>query len=233
MRYTVFLFLFLGVTASAFSQDRQRALADFNEMKLKAAAIERVVLAPDDSDKAAAAQQSASAVRIMPRETYDNSFSSIRGGGSYYSFVRKTHEYGFGSDIELQQNYLSVGFAGRDYGFLIDLGNAPLTGDIKDLKNLRGLDFLINYKPADHPRAESQTRSSEGYKIDELVYKNRIPAVVGHTYALRSIGSPESDIVVAFTVRRKDEDGSIIIFWRLIEDFSKSPGKNVAKTPMR
>jgi hypothetical protein len=64
---------------------------------------------------------------------------TIRGGGAYYSFTRLTHEYGLGSDIELQpvptNDFVAppiaeydflTGFAGADYGFIVTLGNVPL-----------------------------------------------------------------------------------------------------------
>src|SRR5450432_737873 len=51
--------------------------------------------------------------RLLPREVYDSQYAhpktpvKIRGGGAYYSFVNLTHQYGYGSDIELDHNRVS------------------------------------------------------------------------------------------------------------------------------
>lgn len=55
-------------------------------------------------------------IKLLPRGKYEEAML-LRGGGSYYSFYRRTHEYGHGSDIELAGNDFTVGFAGLDFGF--------------------------------------------------------------------------------------------------------------------
>src|SRR5688500_19437286 len=40
-------------------------------------------------------------IRLLPRGVYDKQLS-LRGGGAYYSFDVRTHEYNYGSDIQLQ-----------------------------------------------------------------------------------------------------------------------------------
>jgi hypothetical protein len=95
------------------------------------------------------------AIRLLPREKYDRVLA-INGGGAYYSFAQKTHEYGQGSDIELQQGNLSVGFAGADYGFLIDLGDVNLLDVNKETPELS---FLAAYSPpADEPAVRAEYR---------------------------------------------------------------------------
>jgi len=50
------------------------------------------------------------------------------GGGAYYSFVRRSHEY-TSVDIELdEQGLFRVGFAGADYGFFVSLGRGEIQG---------------------------------------------------------------------------------------------------------
>src|SRR6267154_6608236 len=71
-------------------------------------------------------------IRLMPRESYDwetyhaKKRIPIRGGGAYYSFANLTHAYGYGNDLELDHNVLSVGFAGKDYGMLTNFGDRQL-----------------------------------------------------------------------------------------------------------
>ena len=52
-----------------------------------------------------------------------------------------------------------------------------------------------------------------------MIYKDRLPAIVGHTYLLRAVSFKEADVLVAFKVHRRDADGSLIIFWKLLERF--------------
>jgi len=142
----------------------------------------------------------------------------LEGGGAYYSFVRLTHEYGYGSDIELYSGYLSSGFAGADYGMLIKLEAARLE-DVST--ELPGVAFLAKYKAvAEEPQARiEQRRFRTGTVIDGATYKRRVPVEVGATYVLRSISFDKSDVLVAFQVVRQDTDGSLIIAWRMLEKY--------------
>jgi hypothetical protein len=168
----------------------------------------------------------------------------IRGGGAYYSFHFISHEYGMGSDIVLSRpviitfgsvpqkwldgihDSLAVGFAGADYGMLTNLGNVPL--DEITAKDPRA-HFLAKYEP---PRDQTKARCERrrfvvGETIDGLVYKNALPVQVGATYLLRSIVYDESDVLVALRVARKDDDGSVIIAWKLLREFARRKLDNV------
>ncbi|HEX7772676.1 MAG TPA: hypothetical protein VF435_09665, partial [Pyrinomonadaceae bacterium] len=162
-------------------------------------------------------------IRLMPRETYDGNAKralAIRGGGAYYSFVRKTHEYGFGSDIELAQEQLSAGFAGADYGMLLNLGDVPLEQVASDHAATRA---LLDYTP---PVKEPEVRAVQrklwqGIELSGITFKNRIPAKVANTYLLRSISVDRSDIMVVFRVVRQDTDGSLILVYKVLKTFPK------------
>jgi hypothetical protein len=154
----------------------------------------------------------------MPREKYDRKLT-INGGGAFYSFARKSSEYGHGSDISFSQNFLSVGFAGADYGFIYDLGET-LLADVS--KENREVNFLSDYKPpTSEPEIRVEQRKAYDYEVNGISYKSRVPNIVGHTYILRSINFDQWDILVAFKVHRKDTDGSLIIFWKLLKNFEK------------
>ena len=120
----------------------------------------KLFLSPSAEDLAAFAeflkQPNTGLIRILPSGLYEDRLT-IRGGGAYYSFIRLTHEYGNGSDIELQRvptNELvappiaeynfRVGFAGADYGFIVTLGNVPLE---KVTLDHDGVKFLVDYDP--------------------------------------------------------------------------------------
>jgi hypothetical protein len=155
----------------------------------------------------------------------------MRGGGAYYSFTRKTHEYGYGSDIELQMYHpndyapsmteymFRTGFAGADYGFIGALGDVPIEEVTLDHDRLK---VLADYRPPSaEPKARlEQRRSSDGISKNGDTYKNGAPAILNHTYALRSINYGRSDVLVAFRVVRKDSDGSVVILWKMLKRFS-------------
>src|SRR6266571_2213489 len=134
---TIFVALFLGlsINVSAQSESRDQVLSQIEAKRAEMAALEKKFLSPSEEDQAAYAeflkQPDTGLIRLLPRETYDQfpdkpAKLMIRGGGAYYSFTRLTHEYGYGSDIELQQNRFSVGFAGADFGFLTRLGKVAI-----------------------------------------------------------------------------------------------------------
>lgn len=163
-------------------------------------------------------------VRLMPRDVYDSETRptkkrpNIRGGGAYYSFASLTHAYGYGNDLELDHNILSVGFAGADFGMLTNLGDRPLEDITLDDPRAR---FIAQYKPPKpEPAARSEFRRFQaGVTIDGALYRSRLPVQVGATYLLRSVVYRESDVLVAFRAVRKDSDGSIIIAWKRLKKY--------------
>jgi len=157
-------------------------------------------------------------VRLMPRESYDwetyraKKRIPIRGGGAYYSFANLTHAYGYGNDLELDHNVLSVGFAGKDYGMLTNFGDRQLENITL---NDPGTRFISQYAPPSRERAarSEYRRFQAGVMIDGALYRSRLPLEIGATYLLRSIVYRESDVLVAFRTVRQDADGSVIIAW--------------------
>src|SRR2546426_3683609 len=101
----------------------------------EARVLKKGLLAPAANDREALAgflrESNTGLIRLLPRELYDSGRYhvekrlKIQGGGAYYSFANLTHVYGYGSDIELDHNKLSVGFAGADYGMLTNIGDVP------------------------------------------------------------------------------------------------------------
>ena len=160
-------------------------------------------------------------IRLLPRETYEDKIS-VRGGGAYFSFSRLTHEYGYGSDLELSQHQLSVGFAGCDFGYLIDLGTVVLssvTGSLAELQFLQDIKPVDGNEPANR---KLQDDSMRGLNANGYFYSNQISRVaVGHTYALRSVNFGTSDVLVAFRIVGAEDDGSLTIAWKMIKQFPK------------
>lgn len=199
---------------------RSSLLNDINGLMQQLANKQDDFLAPAPEDLASFAdflsQPQTGLIRLLPRETYDGHLT-IRGGGAYYSFARLTHEYGDGSDIGLEQGYLSVGFAGADFGFLTSLGNMPIdrvTLDDPAVQYLASFAAPTNLSDA---RVQQQ-RAGAGFSIGSYSYIDRMKATQ-NTYVLRSICYGTSDLLVAFQVTRFDTDGSAILVWKLLKSF--------------
>jgi len=212
---------------SAQTKSRQEILSEITVKRTELSTLEKQFLAPSEQDRADFAelltQSNTGLIRLLPREVFDsqsnNKAITLRGGGAYYSFTRLTHEYGYGSDIELQQGRLSVGFAGCDYGMLTSLGNLPLN----EVSLANPVVALVErYKP---PTIESEVRAEQrrfgsGTTLEGVVLKTYIAADTGMTYVLRSINYDQSDVLVALRVVRTDSDGSVIIAWKMLEKFA-------------
>jgi hypothetical protein len=154
---------------------------------------------------------------LTPRGKYDD-IIPMNGGGSYYSFFLLTHEYGYGSDIGLEQNNFLVGFAGIDFGFITALGDVPIDGVGTDTP---GVQYLASYAPPSTvagARVEQQ-RSGDGFSVGSYFYRGRLTAQANTTYALRSVSYGSSDLLVAFRVLRFDTDGSAILVWKQLASF--------------
>jgi hypothetical protein len=158
-------------------------------------------------------------IRLLPRELYDDGTYhvekklSIRGGGAYYSFTNLTHAYGYASDIVLDHNRLSVGFAGADYGMLTNIGDVPLD---QITLNDRWTQSIAAYRPPhSEPKARAEYQrlnSHAGMRFDGFHYQKGVAVQENSTYLLRSIGYGTSDVLVAFRLVRQDSDGSVETF---------------------
>ena len=215
------------LSVAAQSQSRDDVIKEIEAKRAELAVLEKKVLAVSDTDReefaAFLTQPHTGVIRLLPREMYDGNAKrglAMRGGGAYYSFVLKKHEYGQGSDISLEQGQLSVGFAGADYGMLLNLGDISLDEVVSDHVATRA---LLNYTP---PIKEAEIRAEyrklwQGIELTGFNFKSRVPAKVGDTYLLRSISIDDSDVVVVFRVARKDTDGSLILVYKVLKSFPK------------
>jgi hypothetical protein len=213
----------LGRDASAQTNDRAKAASEIESLREQIKAREPILLAPSNEDRQAYAeflsQSGAGLVRLLPREKWDGKLSTS-GGGAFYSFANRTHEYGRGSDIMLEQGRFGVGFAGADFGFIVNLGDAPLEAVTAETD---GVHFMATFQtPSAEPEArKAYTQFGGGRQSRQWTYKPSLPVFANNTYALRSIIYDASDVLVAFRVVRKDTDGSVVLLWKLLEKFPK------------
>jgi hypothetical protein len=222
----VVVFATLPVTAQ--KSERGKILADIQNVREQLRQKEAQFLEPTKEERAAfasfLAQPGTGMTRLLPRETFDDAGPSkrspltTRGGGSYYSFTNLTHEYGYGSDINFSRDEFSVGFAGADFGWLVALGDVPLEPLSIEHPALQYLDALVT--PSSEPEARvAQRKTSGGVRHGEYAYWSRVPAAVGTTYGIRSINYGGSDVLVAFRVLSKDDDGSVVLLWKNLRTY--------------
>ena len=208
----VFIFLLSLLT---LAQTRTEAVTEFNELRARGATLESIIASPDERDFQAAKKGNLNVVRLLPRESYDKGLFETSGGDSYFSFYFRIPNWGHGVDIGLQGGELQAGHNGL--GLLMDLGNVPIRGvssESKDVSLLR--DYAVPEYQNYYPDFD-KLRSREGLKINDTAVHSKLSAQEGHTFLLRSIVYGYYDVVAAFSVQRKDADGSLILAWKLLD----------------
>jgi hypothetical protein len=221
----------LGLTSETLAQSktREQLIEEIAAKRKDLDSLEHQFLDVSETDRTEFAQllsqPNTGLIRLLPREKFDSEgymkerkTITMRGGGAYYSFVRLTHEYGYGSDIELDQGDIHVGFAGFDYGMIVripDLSLEDISAESPAAKT------LMIYQPArlEPDIRREQRRFAYGTVIDGINLKETVPVEVGATYLLRSISYEQSDVLVGLQVVRKDSDGSVVIAWKLLNKF--------------
>ena len=236
---TVFLttFLFSSLVAFAQTQSRSDILKELKTKRAEADALEALYLAPSEKDRMRYAEflklPDTGIIRLLPREKFDDveykdndamykgikKTIQMRGGGSYYSFVRKTQVYGYGSDLSLERDHFKVGFAGADYGMLTDIGNVEIENVAPDNKAVYALGSYRAAREEQVARVEYK-KFFQGAEIAGIHVYSTVPMRINGTYLLRSINYLSSDVLVAFRVVRVDSDGSATIVWKIIKKFS-------------
>ena len=217
------LITLLMALATGFAQTNSRddLLKQIEAKRAELAALQKQILEPSEEDRAAYAdflkQTDTGLMRILPRETYGYDVA-MRGGGTFYSFTKRSHEYSGTSDITLEQGQLKSGFAGANYGMLTALGDVPLENVTLETGPVQ---ILASHTPAaDEPQARvEQRRASDGAVINGTSFKDRLPLKVNSTYLVRSINYYGSDVLVAFRVVRVDNDNSAVIVWKLLKKY--------------
>ena len=212
---------FLAAQARAQSVDRAALENEIRALIGDLKDTEQQFLAPSAKDREKYAdflgQPDTGMIRLLPREVFQDKLT-IQGGGAYYSFARLTHEYGYGSDIDLQQNQFGVGFAGADFGFLTRLGKVAIEEVTLDHPAAQ---FLSTFAAptADPGAREQQKRAASGFDVNGFTYQNRVKVKGKNSYLLRSVGYGVSDLLVAFRMVSQDDDGSVVIVWKILERF--------------
>jgi hypothetical protein len=229
-RFFTLLLSLLTVSIICFAQSpsREDLQQQIEAKRYELKTLEQQFLEPSAEDKATYAaylgHKDMGLFRLLPRKNWDENamkaaeLLSLRGGGSFYSFTKQSHDYNSLPDIALERGELLVGFAGANYGMMTNLGEVPLESISLEEPHAT---FLASYQvPSVEPKARTEARRfSAGSTEDGSLYKARMKAEVRSTYLLRSINFSGSDVLVALRIMRKDSDGSVIIVWKLLKNY--------------
>src|SRR6266496_2566615 len=120
-RGLLLLFAIVGVrnVCVAQKQSREEVFNRITEERAELQKLKGQFLAPSADDQTNYAeflrQPDTGLIRLLPREVFDTygrkdkrKALTILGGGAYYSFTRLTHDYGLGTDLSLDSNFLKV-----------------------------------------------------------------------------------------------------------------------------
>ena len=170
-----------------------------------------------------AAQPNGGLARIAERGRWD-ALLPIDGGGAYWSFTQRSNDYKKEAQIELQQGRFTSGFAGRDRGYVLDLGTMPLE-EVSLRSSFPSLDergreaaaFLLDLSPV--PMAANRTdleiSQVDNARAGELGLSYGAQATIGHSYLVRSVQTDKQDVLAAFQVLARDE-GGLTLAWKIL-----------------
>lgn len=192
-------------------------------------------LVPSDYAQEEAIRLGAQVFKILPRHLLNKEYESakrdsdyvlgVRGNGAFYSFSTKTHSFN-----NIAQIYLTAGsnrapgelHLASNYGLLTDLGPYQLD-KLTSESEVPALKLLSSYRPALTPeeREQEQRFRSDARRAGIHLSRGGLPAIVGHTYLVRSVHLEKADILVACRIIRTEKDGSIEIAWKVLDQFVK------------
>lgn len=200
----------------------------------------RLVVTPEERALAGIPADTATSgvVRLLERGRFGELFDLpwMRGGGSYYSFTERVHDYNRRPQISLQQDTFSAGFYGASSAIVIDLGVRRLADVPASLTAPAWLDparaFLWSVAHADvdpdngglrNLYAEMRNSAFERGEIDEkglsaieALRREYAEVRAGHAYLIRCVSKNEHDLVVAVEVIAASPE-QCTIAWRILE----------------
>lgn len=170
----------------------------------------------------------------------DSDCASWIPNSAFYSFREREHTSDYLADISYKENFLvSNGILSQ--GIMTMLGDVPLENVSLSSE---GLTFLVQYQPSPYSREANQQflAINKGVMSGKFFYRSFLPVVENQTYAARIIAyegkyfvnyeqyrvdvlnrDNRQDVIVAFRLVGKNEDGSLNILWKELS--RKTPPK--------
>lgn len=171
--------------------------------------------------------------RMLHRSRYD-AVTAEREGGAFFTFLTRSSAFDGSDDLRFESNRLSV--SGR--GAIVDLGPVPFdlverTGSVPmdglSARSREACEVLESVRHAIVPEDLARRQAFAGeddQRVQALGLSHvGVPAVVGHTFLLRSVVPEKHDVLVAFAVIDTDEHG-IWIRWRLLRSWPMDRDEN-------
>ncbi len=220
--------IFSSLSICAQTRSREDIVKEIAAKRVELNKLENAFLAPTEEDRAKYAeflrQPDTGLIRLLPRDYFDKFHFPYRrpltidGGGAFYSFAERTHEYVNSAAIYLERGQLFSVWAGGNYSLLTSLGDIPIENVSSDSPAVQ---FLAQHIPAadlEHARAE-QRRWMEGATVEGIRYNYHLTATLNTTYVLRSILYDTADTLVTFKIVRVDDDDVLTIAWKLLRKY--------------
>jgi hypothetical protein len=208
-------------------------------------------------------------IRLFPHGKFESGYTvsadepegilSIKGGGAFYSFSKKTHIFGLWSDICLRENVLYTSIGEQSFGLFTALGDVPLESVTLQMPKVEFLHKLVPPKQISEIVAQ-RNRNAEGIRVGEVHYGSAFRVMTNLTYVIRSInykqsdslsvlratGNPDdyptqrfptiipqpyegADVLIAFRVIHHDPEEGITIIWKQLKKSSAPELKNEKK----
>jgi hypothetical protein len=214
---TIFFGIFLVFTTTAVAIDWPPAWATILGIEhpdpFNKQAMEKLLEVPKELSSPLKALANIELIRLQPRlsdlAVFAQRESVLQGGGSYYSFVSGTNEYGF-SDIELEQ-----GTADELPAFKRDAPPPQL-----EAPRLAAWQHFWEYKPPpDMKSVRAEGKKYRGFAVSGVTLANQVTVSRSGLYLLRSILISHSDILVGFYIVDTLKDGSVVLAWRMLNVF--------------
>jgi hypothetical protein len=151
----------------------------------------------------------AGVTRLLPNGKYDW-LATSRSDNSYFSFATQGHSLNEEADLQWKLEHFFTGICGPSAGAFLDLGNVELAA--VDLASPPA-----GLTAAQRARWDELQAPDVGQGVCSVC--GRVPAIVGHTYLLRSQVGEKHDVLVVFRPVDQDERG-MSIAWRMLRRFS-------------
>ncbi|MGI8638835.1 MAG: hypothetical protein ACR2MG_02630 [Pyrinomonadaceae bacterium] len=164
---------------------------------------------------------------------------TMPGAGSSYSFRVENYRIPRLADLIFTENSFQASGI-LLHGIFVNIGDVRL--DKVTLQTV-GLKYLLDFQPeVDYAKAgEIDRQLSKGIRKDKFLYRRGLNAVENTTFVLRSIAydgkylraaggviynefsfDKRRDVIVAFRIVDKDDDGNVTILWKELAN-KKSP----------
>ncbi len=199
----------------------------------------RLAVTPEERERARIPvdSETTGVVRLLDRTEFGERYTLpwMRGGGSYFSFTERVHDYNRRPQIMLDSRFLSADYSGSSRSIALDLGerrlaDVPASGAapswldsaerfVWDLahSNLEGTDWnLFQFGTTRlHDALENGVLNEQSAAAVKDMLRPVTEAFVGHSYLVRSTSSNEFDVLVAIEVVELSDE-QCTLGWRML-----------------